>query len=62
MTRGSRLRAIAACAVLGTALGACGHYGPPVRPKPQAADDDAGRGGEAQPPTGHKEKHPRDVQ
>ena len=61
MTHGSLLRAIAACAALGVALGACGHYGPPVRPAPQPAADDAGRGSEAQP-ADHKEKLPRNVQ
>jgi predicted small lipoprotein YifL len=49
MTRSSRTRAVAACAALGIALGACGHYGPPVRPKPQPVANDVGRESEAHP-------------
>ena len=37
MTRTSLVRAIATCTALGLLLGACGHYGPPVRPKPKPA-------------------------
>jgi hypothetical protein len=40
MTRRRLRRAVATWAVLGVMLGACGHYGPPVRPKP--SDDRAG--------------------
>ncbi len=59
MTRSALVR-VAACAALGIALGACGHYGQPVRTKPQP---EAGQGPEGEAhPTDHKEKLPNHVE